>query len=75
MATTMVESWAVDLATIGPIYPWVGSEGLLVVLGSRSGSAGTSGSCGSRAARTRRSCAVWTRPEKIERAMREQRLD
>ena len=33
MATTMVESWAVDLATIGPIYPWVGSEGLLVVLG------------------------------------------
>jgi hypothetical protein len=33
MATTMVESWAVDLATIGPIYPWVGSEVLLWVLG------------------------------------------
>ena len=33
MATTMVDSWAVDLATIGPIYPWVGSEIVLWVLG------------------------------------------
>ena len=33
MATTMVESWAVDLATIGPLYPWVGSEVVLWVLG------------------------------------------
>lgn len=33
MATTMVESWAVDLATIGPIYPWVGSEVVLWLLG------------------------------------------
>ena len=33
MATTMVDSWAVDLATIGPIYPWVGSEVILWVLG------------------------------------------
>ena len=33
MATTMVDSWAVDLATIGPIYPWVGSEVVLWVLG------------------------------------------
>ena len=33
MATTMVDSWAVDLATIGPIYPWVGSEMVLWVLG------------------------------------------
>lgn len=33
MATTMVDSWSVDLATIGPIYPWVGSEVVLWVLG------------------------------------------
>jgi hypothetical protein len=33
MATTEVTSWAVDLATLGPIYPFVGSEKLLVLLG------------------------------------------
>ena len=32
MSTTPVETWAVDLAEIGPIYPFVGSEGLMVVL-------------------------------------------
>lgn len=33
MATTNFETWTVDLATIGPIYPMVGSEGILVVIG------------------------------------------
>ena len=33
MATTMVESWAVDLATVGPLYPWVGSEVALWLIG------------------------------------------
>jgi hypothetical protein len=33
MATTEVTSWAVDLATLGPIYPFVGSEVFWVVLG------------------------------------------
>ncbi len=33
MSMTNVDSWAVDLTTIGPIYPMVGTEGLLVVLG------------------------------------------
>ena len=33
MSTTPVESWAVDLAEIGPVYPFVGGEGLMVVLG------------------------------------------
>ena len=33
MATTMVESWAVDLGTIGPIYPGVGSEVALWIVG------------------------------------------
>ena len=33
MATTMVESWSVDLATLGPIYPWVGSEVFLWIIG------------------------------------------
>ena len=32
MSTTPVESWAVELADIGPIYPFVGSE---VITGSR----------------------------------------
>lgn len=26
MSTTPVESWAVDLTTLGPVYPFVGSE-------------------------------------------------
>ena len=32
MSTTPVETWAADLAEIGPVYPFVGSEGLMVVL-------------------------------------------
>ena len=31
MRTTHVESWAVDLNTIGPIYPFVGIENYLVI--------------------------------------------
>lgn len=34
MSTTVVETWAgADLSQIGPIYPMVGSEFLLVVIG------------------------------------------
>ena len=33
MSTTGIESWAVDLKDIGAIYPFQGSEGLLVILG------------------------------------------
>lgn len=33
MATTMVDSWAVDLANVGPIYPFVGTEWIWVILG------------------------------------------
>ena len=33
MSTTIVESWATDIAQLGPIYPFVGSEGLMVILG------------------------------------------
>jgi len=33
MATTNIDSWAVDLKEIGAIYPFQGSEGLLVVIG------------------------------------------
>ncbi len=31
MSTTPVESWAVDLNTLGPVYPFVGIEGILVI--------------------------------------------
>ena len=34
MSTTIVESWAgADLLQLGPIYPFVGSEVLLVIIG------------------------------------------
>ena len=33
MSTTMVDSWAVDLAEVGPIYPFVGTEVIWVILG------------------------------------------
>ncbi len=31
MSTTPVESWAVDLNTLGPVYPFVGIEAVLVI--------------------------------------------
>ena len=33
MSTIGYENWAVDLAEVGPIYPFQGSEVLMVVLG------------------------------------------
>ncbi len=33
MATTGIESWAVDLKDIGAIYPFQGAEGLFVLAG------------------------------------------
>lgn len=34
MSTTIVESWSgADLSQLGPIYPFVGSEVLLVLIG------------------------------------------
>ena len=34
MSTTIVESWSgADLSQLGPIYPFVGSEMLLVLIG------------------------------------------
>jgi hypothetical protein len=33
MSTTMVDSWAVDLANVGPVYPFVGTEVIWVILG------------------------------------------
>jgi len=32
MSTTPVESWAVDLTTLGPVYPFVGSEMIMVII-------------------------------------------
>ena len=32
MATTGIESWAVDLKDVGAIYPFQGSEGLMVII-------------------------------------------
>jgi hypothetical protein len=33
MSTTGLDSWAVDLAEVGPIYPFQGSEVLMVIVG------------------------------------------
>ena len=32
MATTPIDTWAVDLADVTVIYPWGGSEGLMVLV-------------------------------------------
>ncbi len=32
MSTTPIESWAVDLADVTKIYPWVGSEVIMAVV-------------------------------------------
>jgi hypothetical protein len=75
MATTMVDSWAVDLATIGPIYPWVGSsEVVLWVLGMAFW-IGWHIWQGRFESRTyREELERLNSPERIERAMRDQRL-
>ncbi|OED46764.1 hypothetical protein [Leisingera sp. S232] len=33
MSTIGYDSWAVDLAEVGAVYPFQGSEGIMVVLG------------------------------------------
>jgi len=33
MSTTGIDTWAVDLKDVGAIYPFQGSEGVLVVIG------------------------------------------
>lgn len=33
MSTTIVTSWATDIAQLGPIYPFVGTEILMYILG------------------------------------------
>lgn len=32
MSTTPVESWAVDLTTLGPVYPFVGTEFVMFIV-------------------------------------------
>lgn len=32
MSTTPIDTWAVDLADVTFIYPWVGSEGIMVLV-------------------------------------------
>ena len=33
MSTTGIDSWAVDLADVGAVYPFQGAEGLMVIIG------------------------------------------
>ncbi len=32
MSTTPIDTWAVDLADVTSIYPWVGSEGVMAFI-------------------------------------------
>ena len=32
MSTTPIDTWAVDLAEVTNIYPWVGSEGIMAIV-------------------------------------------
>ena len=32
MSTTPIDTWAIDLAEVTHIYPWVGSEGLMALI-------------------------------------------
>ena len=33
MSTTPIDTWAVDLANVTAIYPWVGTEGIMAIVG------------------------------------------
>ena len=75
MSMTPVETWAVDLAEVGPIYPMVGTEGILFILGLVFW-------IGWHVWQIRHENKTYAEevqnlntPEKLERAMREQRLD
>jgi hypothetical protein len=75
MATTMVESWAVDLGTIGPIYPWVGSEVALWVIGIAIWIGWQAWQLRFENRTYETELQRLDSPAKIERAMREQRLE
>ncbi len=75
MATTMVESWSVDLATIGPIYPWVGSEVALWVIGMAIWIGWQVWQLRFENRTYEAELERLNSPDKIERAMREQHLD
>lgn len=74
MATTMVESWSVDLATLGPIYPWVGSEVFLWIIGLAFWIAWQIWQLRFENRTYHEELQRLNSPEKIERAMREQHL-
>jgi hypothetical protein len=75
MATTMVDSWAVDLATIVPIYPWVGSEVLLWVLGMAFWLGWMIWQLRFESRTYEAELRRLDSPDKLERAMREQHLE
>lgn len=75
MSTTMVESWAVDLANVGPIYPLVGSEAIWVILGVAFWIIWHVWQIRFETKTYNEDKSLLNTPEKIAKAMREQRLD
>lgn len=75
MATTMVDSWAVDLTTIGPLYPWVGTEVGLWVIGMALWIGWHVWQLRFESRTYQEELARLNAPEKLERAMREQHLE
>jgi hypothetical protein len=75
MSTTMVESWSVDISTIGPIYPFVGAEVLMVVLLAAFWVIWHIWQIRFENRTYREDMAKLSSKEAVERAMRERRLD
>lgn len=75
MSTTEVTSWAVDLSTIGPIYPFVGTEMLWFVLGLIFWIGFHIWQLSFERKTYDKDMAKLTKPEDVERSMRTQRLN
>lgn len=75
MSTTGIDSWAVDLAEVTAIHPFQGTEFVLFIVGLAFWVIWHVWQLRSENAGYEDDVAKLNSPEKIEKAMREQRLD
>ncbi len=75
MSTTEVTTWAVDLATVGPIYPFVGTEMMWFILGLLFWVGFHVWQIGFERKTYDDDMAKLAKPTDVERVMRTQRLD
>ncbi len=74
MSTTIVENWATDIAQLGPIYPFVGTEFILWIAGLAFWIYFHVWQLRSEAATLNEDSALVDTPEKLEKVIRSQRL-